>query len=224
MKTLSFTFLLAVYLCLPQLPFAQTDTIKSKSCFDTVEVSGYYVFVYTKSEVNKLIKNKNKKEKGKPFSISIGDEYKEFFIPLDSITVEKTLSSILNDLLLRNKTDNYIKFSSMDNYSFDDYNVGCLKSFKAVSEWPKFVSSDFYTITDRKSKYCFKIFSLSAKWLKLQLSKEATNEILARKAKYLNPLKPQYNIYIFRELLNNNLTPLLTGKPVKIWKALEPFW
>ncbi len=112
----------------------------------------------------------------------------------------------------------------MVNYSFDDYNVECLKSFKAVSEWAKFGSSDFYTTTDNTSKYCFKIFSLSAKWLKIELSKEAINEILARKAKYLNPLEPQYNVFIFKELVNDNLTPLLTGQPVKIWKTLGSFW
>ncbi len=224
MKILSITFLLVVYLCLSQSLFAQTDTIKSKSCFDTVEVSGYYVFVYTKNEINQLIKSNNSKRKGKPFSMSIGDEYKEFFIPLDSVRAGRTLSSILNDLLLKNKTDNYIKYSSMDNYSFEDYNIGCLKFFKAVSEWPKFVSGEFYITTGIKSKYCFKIFSLSAKWIKLQLSKEAANEILARKAKYLNPLEPRYNIFIFKELLNNNLTPLLRDQPVKIWKTLEPFW
>jgi hypothetical protein len=224
MKTLSITFLLVVYLCLSQSLFAQSDTIISKSCFDTVDVSGYYVFVYTKNEINQLIKSKSKKKKGKPFSVSIGDEYKEFFIPLDSVTARRTLSSILNNLLLKNKVENYIKYSSMDNYSFDDYNVGYLKYFKAVSEWPTFVSSDFYITTGSKTKYCFKIFSLSAKWVKLQMSKEAANEILARKAKYLNPLVPQYNIFIFKELLNSDLTPLLAGQPVKLWKTLEEFW
>lgn len=224
MKALSITLLLVAYLCFSQSLLAQSDTVKSKSCFDTVNVSGYYVFVYTKNEINQLIKSKSKKKKGKPFSVSIGDENKEFFIPLDSVRAGRTLSSILNDLLLKNKTDHYIKYFSMDNYSFDDYNVGCLKSFKAVSEWPKFVSSDFYITTDHKSKYCFKIFSLSAKWGRLQMSKDAANEILARKAKYLNPLEPLYNIFLLKELLNNNLTPFLTGQPVKIWKTLEAFW
>jgi hypothetical protein len=217
-------FISAVCIFMSMSSAAQLDTLKEKQPIDTVEVSGYYVYMYSKKEIKNLSNNRNRMKKGKSFKLSIGDEHNDFFIPSDSIKPGRSLPAILNGLALQNKQDIFVKYSSLDKYSFDEYNMSCLKSLNDAPELPPFVSSTYYVTNDKRSKLCFKIFSLSATCAKVVMPKETAIELLARRAKYLKPSESFYNVYVFKKIVSSDFSPVLDQSSVKLWRNLPQFW
>jgi hypothetical protein len=194
-------------------------------CTDTINISGYYVVIDTKKEINQIIYNNKRKKQGKPYTVTFFlTGINNFFIPFDSIDKKEQISDCFDNLMNSNLTDFYTSYSNISDFDYKkNYDTNCLDYLRYANlpDFPYFGNFDYYVTTNKKSKYCFKMYSLSAKWIRIKLpSLKAAYDMIGRKGHFLRREENEYNIYILAEILALDLTPNIDNLPIKLWVSI----
>lgn len=201
--------------------FAQKDAINSIPCTDTLNISGYYILVYTKKGMKDVIRNNKRLQQGKSFVTKFYlSDIETFFIPVDSINGNEQMAGVLDNLMTANKTDFYISYSEFSDLHYKwNIDANCLDYLRHVNfpRFPNFQSNDYYITTSKKNEYCFQIFTLSAQWIRIKFPTwESINYTFGRKSRFFIKEAAFYNIYILNEVFDYNLTPLLEYDTIKL--------
>lgn len=192
-----------------------------KNC-ETQKISGFYIIAYDKTEIKKLEKNLNKRDKGKPYSLPIDYSKHAFFVEVEELTSNK-ICERFGKYLAKELDTIFIK---SDERIINRINRMFCKESKDLNpiQMPKPEQRFFYSITgdSRYKNYCFEIYKVSGTWTKLSVENNISSGglLFGRHEGAVNPKANNIITYLMHE--PSQIKQLAVEvKGSKLWRSID---
>lgn len=202
---------------------ASRDIMDSKPFSDSVFIEGYYIRVLTKKEINEQAKNRERRLQSKSIVVPYETLGISSFVRKTEIE-KKGLYSVVENFSKRTRTEAFIECDKYNAESISEA-FGIEKAKLLTCEWPRLSSGDSYYTTNRKSNYCFKIYSLSGWFLKLRVDTDDKRNAVTNKQLKLIPLnKTEFDMYYFMHAKSYSSLPSELRDSIRLWKEVKPIF
>jgi hypothetical protein len=200
------------------------DTIKKEksTCADSSFFDGYYVVLYTKTEVNSLEKNRQRKLEEKSYQVPFESSMLRFFVSKDSVA-KSSFAAIIDNLPNKNKKEVFIECSK--DYAEALGEEFCIKKDILLNcAWPNLPASNKYFTAGKQSRFCFKIYEISGWFIKLRIDTEDKRDAIGKKVRYIDPRLKEFDAYFFvgYKTFSNSVASL--SDKIYVWKEVPPIF